>query len=70
MILSKDEYMIKGDSIIIPKKTLERLRDYYQSIADANCGSDNPLGTFKFSYYSSSARRINNLLKLFKPLEG
>ena len=70
MTQSKDEYRIEGDNIIIPKKVLEGLRDYYQSIADANCDSDDPLGTYMFSYYSSSARRMNNLLKLFEPLEG
>lgn len=33
MILSKDEYMITGDSIIIKKEALERLRNHYRSIA-------------------------------------
>lgn len=70
MTLSKDEYMIKGDSIILPKKTLERWRDHYQSIADANCDSKNPLGTFKFSYYNGKTDILTELLKLFEPLEG
>ena len=70
MILSKDEYMIKGDSIIIPKKVLERFRDHYQNIADANYNSDNPLGTFKFAYYNGKTDILTDLLKLFELLEG
>lgn len=70
MILSKDEYMIKGDSIIIPKKVLERLKQQYHGIADAKRDRDNSLETFYFAYYSGKASVLTDLLKLFEPLEG
>lgn len=72
MTLRKDEYMIKGDSIIIPKKTLERLRKHYDKKADE-------YGTFSITmlgydvssvYYNGKTDILTDLLKLFEPLEG
>lgn len=72
MILSKDEYMITGDSIIIKKEALERLRNHYDKKADE-------YGTFSFTmlgydvspvYYNGKTDILTDLLKLFEPLEG
>ena len=61
MTLRKDEYMIKGDSIILPKKTLERLKTYYYEVLDH----------YKFNaYYKGKIDTLTDLLKLFEPLEG
>ena len=64
MILSKDEYMIKGDSIIIPKKTLERLRNYYQNFAN------NRKSIMVQMFYFGKEDIMADLLGLFEQLEG
>lgn len=67
MTLSKDEYTIKGDSIIIPKNVLERLRDHYQGIVQRKQAQNISLGQL---YYLGKATVLTDLLKLFEPLEG
>ena len=64
MILSKDEYMIKGDSIIIPKKTLERLRNHYQNFAN------NRKSIMVQMFYFGKKDIMADLLGLFEQLEG
>lgn len=66
MTLRKDEYMIKGDSIIIPKKTLERLRNHYQGIVQRKQAQNISFGQY---YYLGKATVLTDLLKLFEPLE-
>ena len=63
MTLRKDEYMIKGDSIIMPKKVLEEWNKEYQERAR---GTTHSLQ----SYYTGRRDTIIDLLKLFEPLEG
>ena len=63
MTLRKDEYMIKGDSIIIPKKTLERLRNYYQNFAN------NRKSIMVQMFYFGKEDIMADLLGLFEQLE-
>lgn len=67
MILRKDEYMIKGDSIIIPKNVLERLRNHYQGVVQRKQAQNISLGQH---YFLGKASVLTDLLKLFEPLEG
>jgi len=63
MTLRKDEYMIKGDSIIIKKGTLERLRNYYQNFAN------NRKSIMVQMFYFGKEDIMADLLGLFEPLE-
>ena len=64
MTLRKDEYMIKGDSIIIKKGTLERLRNYYQNFAN------NRKSIMVQMFYFGKEDIMADLLGLFEQLEG
>ena len=72
MTLRKDEYMIKGDSIIIPKKTLERLRKHYDKKAGEYDIFSFMMVGYDVSpvYYTGKTDILTDLLKLFEPLEG
>ena len=63
MTLRKDEYMIKGDSIIIKKGTLERLRNYYQNFAN------NRKSIMVQMFYFGKEDIMADLLGLFEQLE-
>jgi len=63
MTLREDEYMIKGDSIIIKKGTLERLRNYYQNFAN------NRKSIMVQMFYFGKEDIMADLLGLFEPLE-
>ena len=64
MTLRKDEYMITGDSIIIKKGTLERLRNYYQNFAN------NRKSIMVQMFYFGKEDIMADLLGLFEQLEG
>ena len=64
MTLSKDEYMITGDSIIIKKGALERLRNHYRSIAN------NRKSIMVQMFHFGKEDIMADLLGLFEPLEG
>lgn len=64
MILSKDEYMITGDSIIIKKEALERLKNHYRSIAT------NRKSIMVQMFHFGKEDMMADLLELFEPLEG
>ena len=64
MTLRKDEYMIKGDSIIIPKKTLERLKNHYRSIATKR------KSIMVQMFHFGKEDIVADLLDLFEPLKG
>lgn len=64
MTLRKDEYMIKGDSVVIPKRVLEEWRDHYhQNVIEQKT-------EYLEWYYHGKSDVFTDLLKMFEQLEG
>ena len=71
MVLEKGEYEIQKDNIIIPKKTLENLKQHFHNMEkkyEAEYKRD--LDVFHCPYYIGKKDVFIDLLKLFEPLEA
>lgn len=63
------DYKIDGDSITITKQELQEARDHFCKAADKFKPRKNKEFDYRYSLYLGKADVLNDILKMFEPLE-